>query len=80
MGDVDGNNAIDNTDVIHVINYNVGSSTLTGESLQAADADDNAKVDNTDAVTIINYNVGNDTTTIDGTKVVGDKTQFVPED
>ena len=78
LGNVDGAGLIDNTDVIYVINHNVGNSILEGEDLQAADADDSGEVNNTDAVTIQNYLVGNDTTTIDGVKTVADKDKYVP--
>ena len=79
IGDVDGLSGINGTDVTYVLNHATSVSSLTGESLQAADVNDDGAANGTDATYLINYTVGVDTTTIDGEKTVGDKTVYVEE-
>ena len=79
IGDVDGNGGIGLSDAGLVINHELGTAILTGESLQAGDVDGNLGVGLSDAGYIINYELGADTSTINGKKTVADRTEYVPE-
>lgn len=79
IGDIDGNGSIGLSDAGLAINHELGTATLTGESLQAGDVDGNLGVGLSDAGYIISYELGTDTSTIDGKKTVADRTEYIPE-
>ena len=79
IGDVDGVDGIDSADATLVLSAALGMTTLTGEGLQAADVDNTNEVDSVDAVPILNYSLGINNDWVDGTRTVGQRTTFVPE-
>ncbi len=58
LGDVDNNGEIDVFDAVKIARYSVGTTDLTGLSLDAADYDDNGVVDVFDAVSVARITVG----------------------
>ena len=58
-GDVDGNSSVNVADAAVIVNYSVGSVSLSAEQLKAADVDKNNSVNVADAAMIVNYAVGN---------------------
>jgi len=58
LGDVDNNGEIDVFDAVKIARYSVGTTDLSGLSLDAADYDDNGVVDVFDAVSVARITVG----------------------
>lgn len=54
-GDATGNNTVDGNDAVTVLKYVVGTETLEGTRLSAADYTENGTVDGNDAVAILQY-------------------------
>lgn len=78
LGSIDKDDVIDTVDLSYLIGYVLDPTSLTGDSLQAADVDDDGVADTVDASYIISYVLNPDDSFL-GAKVIGDKVNLVPE-
>lgn len=57
-GDINGDSAVNSIDALAVLNYSVGSATLTEDAVSRADVNADGRVDSSDALDILKYSVG----------------------